>query len=146
MRIPSLLIVSRNFLQPLTLAANLGGMVMRATRLLAVCCLVSDPTNKTMPPFHSLLRAMWGLDIITIVAKGSVVQTACIAKKSAKQSCWYKNVLRPGITCDLTHELSTTDWYGKFWSWSRMPLLKIEELPDIFISRGYLKSARSLMR
>jgi hypothetical protein len=26
-----------------------------------------------------------------------------------------------------------------------MPLSKIEELTDIFISRGYLKSARSLM-
>jgi hypothetical protein len=26
------------------------------------------------------LRAMWGLDVITIAATGSVVQTTCIAK------------------------------------------------------------------
>ncbi len=54
---------------------------MQAMCLLAVCCLVLDPTNKMMPPFHSLLRAMRGLDIIAIVAAGSVVQTTCIAKR-----------------------------------------------------------------
>jgi hypothetical protein len=35
-------------------------------------------------------------------------------KNSAKQSCWYKIFLRPGITRDLMHELLTTDWYGEF--------------------------------
>jgi hypothetical protein len=49
---------SLEFLLPLTSAANLVGMAMQATRPLAVCCLVLDPTNKTMPPFHSLLRSM----------------------------------------------------------------------------------------
>jgi hypothetical protein len=66
-------------------------------------------------------------------------------KKCAKQSCWYKIFLGPGITHNLTHELLTTDWYGKFWSWFQMPLFKVEELTDIFISHGYLKPARSLM-
>jgi hypothetical protein len=80
MTIPSLLIIRRNFLPPLTLAVNLVGMAMQATRPLAVRCLVLDPTNKTMPPFHSLLRAMWGLDVIAVVAAGSDVQTTCIAK------------------------------------------------------------------
>jgi hypothetical protein len=66
-------------------------------------------------------------------------------KNSAKQSCWYQIFFRPGITRNLMHELLTTDWYGEFWSWFRMPLSKIEELTDIFISREYLKPARSLM-
>jgi hypothetical protein len=79
MTIPLLLIIRQNFLQPLTSAANLGGMGMRATCPLAVRCLVSDPTNKTMPPFHSLLRAMWGMDIIAVVAVGSIIQSACTA-------------------------------------------------------------------
>jgi hypothetical protein len=81
---------------------------------------------------------MWGLDIITVVAAGSVFQTACIAKRVPKNPV--------GIRFFLMHELLATDWYRKFWSWFQMPLLKIEELTDIFISRGNLKHARSLMR
>jgi hypothetical protein len=27
---------------------------------------------------------------------------------------WYRNFLRPGMTRDLTHELSTSDRYGEF--------------------------------
>jgi hypothetical protein len=35
-------------------------------------------------------------------------------KKSVKKSCWYREFLRPGITSDLTHELSTSDRFGEF--------------------------------
>ena len=54
-------------------------------------------------------------------------------KKSVKKSCWYREFLRPGITCYLTHELSTSDRFGEFCNWFRMPLSKIEELTNIFI-------------
>jgi hypothetical protein len=45
--------------------------------------IVSDPTNTKlrMPPFHSLLRATWGLKIIAVVATRSVVQTANFLKR-----------------------------------------------------------------
>ena len=66
-------------------------------------------------------------------------------KKSVKKSCWYREFLRPGITRDMTHELSTSDRFGEFRNWFRMPLSKIEELTDIFINREYIKPARSLM-
>jgi len=65
-------------------------------------------------------------------------------KKSVKKSCWYCEFLRPGITRDMTHELSTSDRFGEFRNWFRMPLSKIEELTDIFINREYIKPARSL--
>jgi len=65
-------------------------------------------------------------------------------KESIKLSSWYRNFLRPGITCDLTHELSTSDRYGEFRSLFRMPLSKVKELTDIFISRGYIEVPRSL--
>ena len=38
-------------------------------------------------------------------------------KKSVKKSCWYCEFLRPGITHDLTHELSTSDRFGEFRNW-----------------------------
>ena len=66
-------------------------------------------------------------------------------KKSVKKSCWYCKFLRPGITRDLTHELSTLDRFGEFCNWFRMPLSKIEQLTDMFINREYIKPARSLM-
>ena len=65
-------------------------------------------------------------------------------KESVKNSSWYRNFLRPGMTRDLTHELSTSDRYGEFRSLFRMPLSKVEELTDIFISRGYIEVPRSL--
>jgi len=65
-------------------------------------------------------------------------------KESVKLSSWYRNFLRPGMTHDLTHELSTSDRYGEFRSLFRMPLSKVEELADIFISRGYIEVPRSL--
>ena len=65
-------------------------------------------------------------------------------KKSVKKSSWYREFLRPGITRDLTHELSTLDGFGEFCNWFQMPLSKIEELTDIFITREYIKPRRSL--
>ena len=35
-------------------------------------------------------------------------------KESVLLSSWYKYFLRPGLTHDLTHELSTSDWFGEF--------------------------------
>jgi hypothetical protein len=66
-------------------------------------------------------------------------------KKSVKKSCWYCEFLRPGITRDLTHELSTLDRFGEFRNWFRMTLSKIKELTDTFINREYIKPARLLM-
>ena len=57
-------------------------------------------------------------------------------------SSWYKNFLRPGLTRDLTHELSTSDRFGEFRSLFQMPLSKVEELTDILINRGYIKVPR----
>jgi hypothetical protein len=37
-------------------------------------------------------------------------------KESVKLYSWYRNFLRPGMTCDLTHELSTSDRFGEFRS------------------------------
>ncbi len=65
-------------------------------------------------------------------------------KKSVKRSCWYREFLRPGITRDLTHELSTLDRFVEFRNWFRMPLSKIQQLTDMFINREYIKPARSL--
>ena len=37
-------------------------------------------------------------------------------KESVLSSSWYKNFLWPGLTRDLTHELSTSDRFGEFRS------------------------------
>ncbi len=65
-------------------------------------------------------------------------------KDSVTLSSWYINFLRPGLTRDLTHELSSSDRYGEFHSLFQMPLSKVEELADIFISCGYIQQPRSL--
>ena len=64
-------------------------------------------------------------------------------KKIVNKSCWYRKFLRPGITSDLMHELSTSDRFGEFCNWFRMPLSKIEQLTDMLINREYIKPARS---
>ncbi len=66
-------------------------------------------------------------------------------RRSVKKSYWYRGFLRPGMTRDLTHELATSDRFGKFCNWFRMPLSKGEELTDVCMNRGYLKPARSLL-
>jgi hypothetical protein len=65
-------------------------------------------------------------------------------KDSVTLSSWYRNFLWSGLTRDLTHELSSSDCYGEFCSLFRMPLSKVEELADIFISCGYIQQPRSL--
>ena len=35
-------------------------------------------------------------------------------KSSVKNSCWYRKFLRPGMTRDMTNELSTSDRFGEF--------------------------------
>jgi hypothetical protein len=37
---------------------------------------------------------------------------------------------------DLTHELSSSDCFGKFYSWFRMPLAKVEVLMSTLINHG----------
>ncbi len=59
-------------------------------------------------------------------------------KDSVLLSPWYINFLCPGIIHDLTHELSSSDRFGKFRSLFQMPLSKVEELTDILINQGYI--------
>ncbi len=64
----------------------------------------------------------------------------CLYRKdSVTLSSWYRNFLWPGLTRDLIHELSSADCYGEFCYLFQMPLLKVEELMDIFISCGYIQ-------
>jgi hypothetical protein len=67
-------------------------------------------------------------------------------KSSVNKSCWFREFLRPGMTRDLTHELSASDRFGEFRSYFLMPLSKVEELTDTFINRGHLKPARSFLQ
>ena len=60
--------------------------------------------------------------------------------------CWYLNFLVPGSVCDMTYKLSSSDWFGEFCHWSRMPLTKVEQLVDIFINRGYVQPSCLLLR
>jgi hypothetical protein len=55
-------------------------------------------------------------------------------KSSVKKSCWYREFLRPGMTRDLTHELSASDRFGEFRSYFLMLLSKVEEVTDTFLS------------
>jgi hypothetical protein len=55
------------------------------------------------------------------------------------------DLLRPEMMQDLTHELLSSDWFEKFQNWFQMPLLKVEELTDIFINCGYIQPVRLLM-
>ena len=48
--------------------------------------------------------------------------------ESVKKSCWYIQFLKPELTCEITHELSSSDRYGNFYHYFRMPLFKVEEL------------------
>ncbi len=61
-------------------------------------------------------------------------------KESVLMSPWYVNFLCPGITRNLTHELSSSDCFGKFRLLLRMQLSKVEELTDILINRGYIET------
>ena len=54
-----------------------------------------------------------------------------------KKSSWYRDFTAPGETRDLTHELSS-DHFGKFRHYFRMPLSKVEALADTLIERDYV--------
>ena len=58
--------------------------------------------------------------------------------ESVKKSSWYRNFTAPGETRDLTHELSSSDRFGEFRHYFRMPLSKVEALMNTLIERGYI--------
>ena len=58
--------------------------------------------------------------------------------ESVKKSCWYVQFRKPGITHEMTHELSSSDRYGNFCHYFRMPLFKVGELASFLIWRGYI--------
>ena len=58
--------------------------------------------------------------------------------ESVKKSCWYVQFLKPGITREMTYELSSSDRYGDFRHYIRMPLFKVEELTSLLIWWGYI--------
>jgi hypothetical protein len=65
-------------------------------------------------------------------------------KESVLLSPWYVNFLRPGVTRELTHELSSSDRFGEFRSLFRMKLEKVEELTNILVERDFITVPRSL--
>ena len=67
-------------------------------------------------------------------------------RASVRTSCWYINYLAPGHVRELTHELSTSDRYGEFRHWFRMPLCKVEELTTLLMTRGYVREPRTFWR
>ena len=66
--------------------------------------------------------------------------------ESVKKSCWYVQFLKPGITRQMTHELSSSDRYGNFCHYFRIPLFKVEELTSLVIRRGYIDQPRLYFR
>ena len=66
--------------------------------------------------------------------------------ESVKKSCWYLQFLKLGITGEMTHELSSSDRYGDFRHYFRMPLFKVEELTSLLIWWGYINQPRSYFR
>ncbi len=67
-------------------------------------------------------------------------------RASVWTSCWYINYLAPGNFRELTHELSTSDRYGEFRHWFRMPLYKVEELTTLLMTWGYVREPRTFWR
>ncbi len=63
--------------------------------------------------------------------------------ESVKNSSWYRNFTAPGVTRVLTHELSSSDRFGKFHHYFCMPLSKVEALTDTLITCGYVWFSRS---
>ena len=66
--------------------------------------------------------------------------------ESVHESAWYQYFTRPGMTRELTHELSASDRYSQFRHFFRMPLWKVEELTDLLIERAYIPYPRSKSR
>jgi hypothetical protein len=63
--------------------------------------------------------------------------------ESVKNSSWYRNFTAPGVTRYLTHELSSSDRFGKFSLYFCMPLSNVEALTDTLITRGYVRFPRT---
>ncbi len=63
-----------------------------------------------------------------------------------KNSSWYRNFTAPGVTRDLTHELSSSDRFGEFRHYFRIPLSKVEALTDTLVTRDYVRFPRSRCR
>ena len=66
--------------------------------------------------------------------------------ESVTESAWFRYFTRPGMTRELTHELSASDRFGHFRHYFRMPLWKVEELCDLLIVRGYIPLPRTRCR
>jgi hypothetical protein len=66
--------------------------------------------------------------------------------ESVKNSSWYRNFTAPGVIRDLTHELSSSDNFGKFCHYFCMPLSKVEALTDSLITCGYVRFPRTRCR
>ncbi len=64
-------------------------------------------------------------------------------KENVKKSCKYRYFTRPGLTCKITHKLSSSNLLGEFCHWFRMSLAKVEELTTILIDCGYITQPRS---
>jgi hypothetical protein len=63
--------------------------------------------------------------------------------ESVAESAWFRYFNRPGMTRELTHELSASDRFGHFWHYFRMSLWKVEELCDLLIIRVYIPLPRT---
>jgi hypothetical protein len=66
--------------------------------------------------------------------------------ESVTESAWFWYFTRPGMTRDLTHELSVSDRFGHFRHYFCMPLRKVEEVTDLLITRGYVPYPRTRCR
>jgi hypothetical protein len=58
--------------------------------------------------------------------------------ESVHESALYRYFTRPGMTRELTHELSASDRYSQFCHFFCMPLWKVEELTSLLIERAYV--------
>ena len=65
--------------------------------------------------------------------------------KSVTTLCWYREFLAPGVVRDLTNSLSSSDRYGEFREWFRMPLEYVEKLTELLILRGYISQPRFII-
>ncbi len=58
--------------------------------------------------------------------------------ESVHELAWYRYFTCPGMTRELTHELSASDRYSQFCHFICMPLWKVEELTSLLIERAYV--------
>jgi hypothetical protein len=62
--------------------------------------------------------------------------------ESVRESAWYRYFTHPGMTRELTHELSMSDRYCQFCHFFRIPLWKVEELTSLLIDSAYVPFPR----